>query len=49
MAARCFSTIASVITISSMQIIINQVIPLLGDSQNVIHRQGAAELIYRTS
>ncbi|CAB4491398.1 unnamed protein product [Rhizophagus irregularis] len=46
MAARCFSTIASVITISSMQIIINQVIPLLGDSRNVIHRQGAAELIY---
>ncbi|CAI2172682.1 1119_t:CDS:10 [Funneliformis geosporum] len=46
MAARCFATIASVITIPSMQIIIHQVIPLLGDSQNVIHRQGAAELIY---
>jgi TATA-binding protein-associated factor len=47
MAARCFATIASVITIPSMQIIINQVIPLLGDSRNVIHRQGAAELVYR--
>ncbi|CAG8444968.1 8385_t:CDS:10 [Ambispora gerdemannii] len=45
-AARCFATIANVITIPSMQIVIDQVIPLLGDSQSVIHRQGAAELIY---
>ncbi|CAG8725401.1 15646_t:CDS:2, partial [Dentiscutata heterogama] len=47
MAARCFATIANVITVQSMQIIIGQAIPLLGDSQNVIRRQGAAELIYR--
>ncbi|CAG8585707.1 17161_t:CDS:10, partial [Cetraspora pellucida] len=46
MAARCFATIANVITIQSMQIIIDHIIPLLGDSQNVIRRQGAAELIY---
>ncbi|CAG8530565.1 8145_t:CDS:10 [Ambispora leptoticha] len=45
-AARCFATIANVVTIPSMQIIIDQVIPFLGDSQSVIHRQGAAELIY---
>ncbi|RHZ83144.1 hypothetical protein Glove_99g122 [Diversispora epigaea] len=46
MAARCFATIADTITIPCMQIIIDKVIPLLGNSQNVIHRQGAAELIY---
>ncbi|RIB21561.1 hypothetical protein C2G38_2134285 [Gigaspora rosea] len=46
MAARCFAAIANVITAQSMQIIIDQTIPLLGDSQNVIRRQGAAELIY---
>ncbi|KAG9295858.1 hypothetical protein G9A89_006597 [Geosiphon pyriformis] len=45
-AARCFATIANVITIPSMQIVIDQLIPLLGDSRNVIHRQGAAEVIY---
>jgi TATA-binding protein-associated factor len=47
MAARTFSTIANVITSSSLQILIEEVIPFLGDTQNVIHRQGAAELIYR--
>ncbi|CAG8635853.1 9967_t:CDS:2, partial [Paraglomus occultum] len=45
-AARCFATIANVITIPSMQIIIEQVLPFMGDSQSVINRQGAAELIY---
>ncbi|RUS21143.1 hypothetical protein BC937DRAFT_93516 [Endogone sp. FLAS-F59071] len=45
-AARCLATICSVITIEGMQIVIDKVLPLLGDTQHVVHRQGAAEMIY---
>ncbi|CAJ0752198.1 15832_t:CDS:10 [Entrophospora sp. SA101] len=46
MAARCFASIANVITMPCMKLIIDQVMPLLGDSKNLIHRQGAVELVY---
>lgn len=47
MAARCFASIANVITMPCMKLIIDQVMPLLGDSKNLIYRQGAVELVYR--
>lgn len=44
--ATCLATIANTITTETMEIIIESVLPLLGDSVNVVHRQGAAELVY---
>ncbi|KAI7882056.1 hypothetical protein K492DRAFT_145458 [Lichtheimia hyalospora FSU 10163] len=44
--ATCLATIANTITTEAMEIIIENVLPLLGDSVNVVHRQGAAELVY---
>ncbi|KAI8150160.1 hypothetical protein BJV82DRAFT_586077 [Fennellomyces sp. T-0311] len=44
--ARCLATIANTIPTEAMQIVIEQVLPLLGDTVNHLHRQGAAEFIY---
>ncbi|KAI9270458.1 hypothetical protein BDA99DRAFT_557285 [Phascolomyces articulosus] len=44
--ARCLATIANTITMETMQIVIDQVLPLLGDTVNHLHRQGASEFIY---
>lgn len=45
-AARCLAVICDVITVQGMRIIVEQVIPLLGDTRNDSKRQGAAEVIY---
>ncbi|RUP50793.1 hypothetical protein BC936DRAFT_137667 [Jimgerdemannia flammicorona] len=45
-AARCLAIICSVITVEGMQSVIDKVLPLLGDTQHVVHRQGAAEMVY---
>src|SRR5690606_37789947 len=39
------STICTILTIPGKHIVIDQVLPLLGDSAHVLHRQGAAEMI----
>ncbi|KAI9495302.1 hypothetical protein BDB00DRAFT_870456 [Zychaea mexicana] len=44
--ARCLATIANRITPETMQIVIEQVLPLLGNTVNHLHRQGTAEFIY---
>ncbi|KAI9316037.1 hypothetical protein BX666DRAFT_283572 [Dichotomocladium elegans] len=44
--AQCLATICNTITAESMQIVVEHVLPLLGDTGNAVHRQGAAELIY---
>ncbi|KAG2224833.1 hypothetical protein INT45_008015, partial [Circinella minor] len=44
--ARCLATIANTITMETMQTVIEYVIPLLGDTVNHLHRQGASEFIY---
>lgn len=45
-AARCLSAIANVNTTKTMQIIVDQVLPQLGNTLNAFHRQGASELVY---
>ncbi|KAG4302539.1 hypothetical protein PCANB_001114 [Pneumocystis canis] len=45
-AAKCLATICSVITIEGMNEVILHVLPFLKDADNIIKRQGAAELIY---
>ncbi|KAI7862134.1 hypothetical protein BDF14DRAFT_1746376 [Spinellus fusiger] len=44
--ARCLATIANVMTAETMQIIIDCVLPELGNQLHVHHRQGASELVY---
>ncbi|KAF9923701.1 TATA-binding protein-associated factor mot1 [Linnemannia zychae] len=44
-AAKCLATICNVITIAGMHLVIDRVIPFLGDTANVIRRQGACEMI----
>ncbi|KAF7727950.1 TATA-binding protein-associated factor mot1 [Apophysomyces ossiformis] len=46
LSARCLATIANVITAETMQIVIERVLPELGNTVNVYNRQGAAELVY---
>ncbi|KAF9103655.1 TATA-binding protein-associated factor mot1 [Mortierella sp. AM989] len=44
-AAKCLAVICNVITVPGMHLVIDKVIPYLGDTLNVIRRQGAAEMI----
>ncbi|KAG0170991.1 TATA-binding protein-associated factor mot1 [Apophysomyces sp. BC1034] len=44
--ARCLATIANVITAETMQVVIERVLPELGNTMSVYNRQGAAELVY---
>ncbi|KAI8639842.1 hypothetical protein BD408DRAFT_371118 [Parasitella parasitica] len=44
--ARCLAAIANVITTRTMQVIVDNVLPQLGNTLNSYHRQGAAELVY---
>ncbi|KAF8933060.1 TATA-binding protein-associated factor mot1 [Dissophora ornata] len=44
-AAKCLAVICNVITISGMHLVIDRVVPYLGDTVNVIKRQGAVEMI----
>jgi TATA-binding protein-associated factor len=46
-AARCLSTVCSVMTSEGMRFVIEQVVPLLGDPLSLTNRQGASELIHR--
>jgi len=45
MAARCLAVYSRILTSSVMERVIGHVVPLLGASDNVIHRQGAIEAI----
>lgn len=47
-AARCFSTICGIMTMDAMLVVVESIIPFIGDSSNLHNRQGATELIYRT-
>lgn len=47
-AAKCFSTICEIMTIDAMLVVVESVIPFIGDTSNLHNRQGATELIYRT-
>jgi TATA-binding protein-associated factor len=47
-AARCLAIVCNVVTMEGMKFVIENVIPLLGDSLSLSNRQGAAELMYRT-
>lgn len=44
--AKCLSVVTKVVTVPAMQIIVDYVLPLLSDSKNLAHRQGAAEAVY---
>jgi TATA-binding protein-associated factor len=44
--ARCLAAIANVITTKTMQVIVDYVLPQLGNPLNSYHRQGASELVY---
>jgi TATA-binding protein-associated factor len=46
--AKCFATICCVMTMESMLFVVEKIIPFIGDSVNLAHRQGATELIYRS-
>ena len=46
--ARCFSAVARCVTEASMLTLVRDVVPLLGDTTNLVHRQGAVELISHT-
>jgi TATA-binding protein-associated factor len=48
-AAKCFATVCSVMTMESMLFVVENVLPFIGDTLNLAHRQGATELIYRLS
>jgi len=47
MAGRCLAMYSRILTSSVMEQVIVNVVPLLGASDNVIHRQGAIEAIAR--
>ncbi|KAI8967520.1 hypothetical protein BDF20DRAFT_899694 [Mycotypha africana] len=44
--ARCLAAVANVNTDRTMQIIVEKVLPQLGNTLNHYHRQGASELVY---
>ncbi|KAG0310055.1 TATA-binding protein-associated factor mot1 [Dissophora globulifera] len=44
-AAKCLAVICNVITVAGMHLVIDRVVPYLGDTANVIRRQGAVEMI----
>ncbi|KAF9987784.1 TATA-binding protein-associated factor mot1 [Modicella reniformis] len=44
-AAKCLAVICNVITVPGMHLVIDRVVPYLGDTTNVIRRQGAVEMI----
>lgn len=47
MAARTLAILCKVVTIQAMDVVINKVVGYLGDVKSVVHRQGAAEAIFR--
>ena len=44
--SRCFAAICDVMTVDAMRFVIDQVLPYLGDAENLANRQGATELVY---
>ncbi|KAI8070902.1 hypothetical protein BC940DRAFT_294717 [Gongronella butleri] len=44
--AKCLAVAAQIMTTDTMPFIVDQLLPLLGDTRNVTHRQGTAELAY---
>jgi TATA-binding protein-associated factor len=44
--AKCIASLTKVVTVPAMQVIVDSLLPLLSDSRNLIHRQGASEAVY---
>lgn len=44
--AKCIAALTKVVTVAAMQVIVDELMPLLSDSRNLVHRQGAAEGVY---
>ncbi|KAI0320174.1 SNF2 superfamily chromatin remodeling protein [Amylostereum chailletii] len=44
--SRCFAAICDVMTVDAMRFVIDQVLPFLGDVENLANREGAMELVY---
>ncbi|KAG0242090.1 TATA-binding protein-associated factor mot1 [Actinomortierella wolfii] len=44
-AAKCLATVCNFMTVPGMHLVIERVVPYLGDTANVIRRQGAVEMI----
>ncbi|WFD29083.1 TATA-binding protein-associated factor mot1 [Malassezia sp. CBS 17886] len=47
-AARCFSVLTRYLTEASMHLLVEDVVPLLGDGKHLVARQGAMEMIAQT-
>ena len=47
MAGRCLAVLSRIMTCDVMERVISRVVPLLGASDNLVHRQGAIEAIAR--
>lgn len=47
-AARCMATVCNVMTTEGMRYVVENVVPLLGDSLSLPNRQGSVELMFRT-
>ena len=45
-AAQCLATLCDVMTVDAMRVVVQEVVPLLGDTTCVGNRQGAIEVIY---
>ena len=45
-AAKCFATICSILTISGMTVLVEQVLPAINNSFEIHYRQGAIECVY---
>lgn len=45
-AAQCIATLCNVMTITSMRIVVEEIIPLLGDVRVLTNKQGAIEVVF---
>lgn len=48
-AAKCLAALCDVITEDGMRVVVDDVVPLVGDARRVASRQGAVEAIHRES
>lgn len=46
LAAISFATVCTVLTVPAMQVMVRDIVPLLGDTTSISHRQGASETIF---
>ena len=48
-AARCLAALCEVMIDASMQLVVQQVVPLIGDAKRIAARQGGVEAVHRKS